>query len=391
MIATTDSAMNTVTMKVNGERVSQAVEPRMHLADFVRENLNLTGTHIGCEHGVCGACTMLVDGRPTRSCITFAATCSGAEVRTVESFGDDPVMSTLRSAFTRHHALQCGYCTPGFLATAYDIVTRLPDADDTRVREELAGNLCRCTGYAGIVAAIRSVLDDGAPEPPVRPISRPPVEAGSAASASRTVKPKVPAKSVNGNLPPLPDTLDNPVILHREIPVGVPVDRLWSTIQDIETVARCLPGASIEEQDPEGIVTGAFLVAIGPMRATFRGRAKVEYNAAQRTGRVIGSGGDPVSRSRADGAISFTAEAVDAASSRVAVEIAYKLTGPLSQFGRPAVVADIVDRLLERFAANLAEAAEGREVKASAPIGGIGFMLQTIWSLVSKLLPGNRS
>ncbi|MGQ4273751.1 xanthine dehydrogenase family Fe-S subunit [Terrihabitans sp. B22-R8] len=384
--------MNTVTMTINGARISQPVEPRLHLADFVRENLNLTGTHIGCEHGVCGACTMLVDGRPTRSCITFAATCSGAEVRTVEGFGDDPVMAALRTAFNRHHALQCGYCTPGFLATAYDIVTRLPDADDDRVREELAGNLCRCTGYAGIVAAIRSVLDTGAPEPLFRPVTRPalaPQEAGTAASVR--AKPATPSKThADASLPPLPETLDNPVVLNREIPVSVPVDRLWATIQDIGTVARCLPGASIEEQHADGLVLGAFLVAIGPMKATFRGRAKVEFNPAQRTGRVIGSGGDPISRSKADGAISFTAEAMDAASSRVAVEIAYKLTGPLSQFGRPAVVADIVDRLLERFATNLAQAAEGHEVQASAPIGGIGFMLRTVWSLLGRILSSRR-
>ena len=153
--------MNAVTLRVNGTEVTADVAPRTHLADFVRESLNLTGTHLGCEHGVCGACTMIVDGRPVRSCLSFAVACSGADVRTVESFDDDPVMDLLRSAFSRHHALQCGYCTPGMLATAYDIVTRLPNADEARVREELSGNLCRCTGYVGIVAAIREVLAHG--------------------------------------------------------------------------------------------------------------------------------------------------------------------------------------------------------------------------------------
>jgi len=147
-----------VALTVNGKPVEAAVEPRTHLADFLRERLRLTGTNLGCEHGVCGACTLMIDGAPARSCITFAAACAGAEVRTIEGFDDDALMERLRQAFTAEHALQCGYCTPGMLVTAYDIVMRLPDADEARVREELAGNLCRCTGYVGIVRAILHVL-----------------------------------------------------------------------------------------------------------------------------------------------------------------------------------------------------------------------------------------
>ena len=147
-----------ITLTVNG--VSQAVEaePRTHLADLLREQLLLTGTHIGCEHGVCGACTVELDGAPARACITYAGSCDGASVRSIEGFAEDPVMAQLREAFSAEHALQCGYCTPGMLVTARDIVLRLPDADEARVREELAGNLCRCTGYRGIVRAILAVL-----------------------------------------------------------------------------------------------------------------------------------------------------------------------------------------------------------------------------------------
>ncbi len=147
-----------VSITVNGRPVQAEVEPRTHLADFLREQLNLTGTNLGCEHGVCGACTLEIDGAPARSCITWAVACDGASVRTIEGFDDDPVMEELRQAFTAEHALQCGYCTPGMLVTARDIVTRLPDADEARIRKELSGNLCRCTGYMGIVAAIRRVL-----------------------------------------------------------------------------------------------------------------------------------------------------------------------------------------------------------------------------------------
>ncbi len=151
--------MKAVTLTVNGKRVTGQVEPRTQLAEFLREELLLTGTNIGCEPGVCGACMLWIDGAPARSCIAYAVACEGADVRTIEGFDDDLALSVLRAAFTHEHALQCGFCTPGMLATARDIVLRLPDADEARVREELSGNLCRCTGYVGIVRAVLRVLD----------------------------------------------------------------------------------------------------------------------------------------------------------------------------------------------------------------------------------------
>jgi carbon-monoxide dehydrogenase small subunit len=151
-----------ITLQVNGQAQTASAEPRTHLADHLREQLGLTATHIGCEHGVCGACTVEIDGAPARACITFAVACEGASVRTLEGFADDPVMAQLREAFSAEHALQCGYCTPGMLVTARDIVLRLPQADEARIRLELAGNLCRCTGYRGIVRAIQQVLAERA-------------------------------------------------------------------------------------------------------------------------------------------------------------------------------------------------------------------------------------
>jgi carbon-monoxide dehydrogenase small subunit len=147
-----------ISLTVNGEARELLAEPREQLADLLRGSLMLTGTHLGCEHGVCGACTVEIDGAPARSCITHAGSCDGAVIRTIEGFAEDAVMADLREAFAREHALQCGYCTPGMLIAARDIVLRLPDADEARVREELAGNLCRCTGYRGIIRAVLSVL-----------------------------------------------------------------------------------------------------------------------------------------------------------------------------------------------------------------------------------------
>ena len=149
--------MKTIRLTVNREPREATVSARTQLAELLRDHLHLTGTHLGCEHGVCGACTVLVNGRPIRSCITWAQACEGANVVTVEGLRDDPLGEALRDAFSRHHALQCGFCTPGMLVTAWDVVTRLAPVDDAAIRRELNGNLCRCTGYMGIVAAVRAV------------------------------------------------------------------------------------------------------------------------------------------------------------------------------------------------------------------------------------------
>ena len=149
-----------ISLDVNGCLVEASVEPRQSLADFLRENLALTGTHLGCEHGICGACTVFINGVPARSCIARAVSCEGDEIKTIEGFVDDPWMEAIREKFSSEHALQCGFCTPGMLVTAYDITKRIPDADEARIRVELAGNLCRCTGYKGRVNAIKGVLKD---------------------------------------------------------------------------------------------------------------------------------------------------------------------------------------------------------------------------------------
>ena len=152
--------MTVVSMTVNGRKLSADVEPRTHLADFLRESQNLTGTHIGCEHGVCGACTLNLDGVPARSCITLAVACEGATITTIEGLDDDEIATELRAAFKREHALQCGYCTPGMMISARDLILRLEMPDDRAIRVAMSGNLCRCTGYVGIVKAIQSVIVD---------------------------------------------------------------------------------------------------------------------------------------------------------------------------------------------------------------------------------------
>tara|TARA_Y100001934_G_scaffold33632_1_gene38094 strand:- start:785 stop:1264 length:480 start_codon:yes stop_codon:yes gene_type:complete len=140
--------------EVNGESVEVDVEPRLSLADCLRDVLGLTGTHLGCEHGVCGACTVIVDGRAVRSCLTLAVQADGERITTVEGLSPEAGLSPLQAAFRKHHALQCGFCTPGMVTTAHALLSEEPDADADRVREVLSGNICRCTGYVPIVEAV---------------------------------------------------------------------------------------------------------------------------------------------------------------------------------------------------------------------------------------------
>jgi aerobic-type carbon monoxide dehydrogenase small subunit (CoxS/CutS family) len=147
-----------IKVTVNGVAYEREVEPRLLLSDFLRHTLGLTGTHVGCEHGVCGACTVLLDGDSVRACLLFAVQVDGAQVETVEGLGTIGRLNALQEAFHAHHALQCGFCTPGMLITATDLIRKYPLASDDDIREGLSGNLCRCTGYEHIVRAIRAAV-----------------------------------------------------------------------------------------------------------------------------------------------------------------------------------------------------------------------------------------
>ncbi len=148
-----------VTFEINGKRYAVNVEPRRTLADVIRENCALTGTHIGCEHGVCGACTVLVDHEPVRSCLMLGVQANGKTIRTVEGLATNGVLHALQQAFIDHHALQCGFCTPGFLMLAVHLLETKPDATEAEIRDALSANLCRCTGYVNIIKAVRAVAD----------------------------------------------------------------------------------------------------------------------------------------------------------------------------------------------------------------------------------------
>ncbi len=363
--------MSQVAMKVNGEHVCHDVPARMHLGDYLRDEARLTGTHLGCEHGVCGACTVLVDGLPVRSCITFAVACESRNVTTIEGYDDDPIMRRLRAAFTAHHALQCGFCTPGMLATARDIVLRLPHADEKRVRIELSGNLCRCTGYMGIVAAVRAVLQDlnEQPDERVQAMRRDMAQASGttdhAASAAgvvtpmATFTPKADDEPAQAAAAPAREAQaaggakGKGQHISGEFDVPFPAEEVWAFMVDLPAVAACLPGAQIISQEGE-TVKGRIGVKFGPMRAAFEGEATLERDDAQRAAMLRGAGRDTVSQSRAQGDIGYRLQAADGRT-RVLIDMDYSLQGPLAQFSRSGLVQDFVRRMIAEFGRNVAQ------------------------------------
>jgi carbon-monoxide dehydrogenase small subunit len=355
--------MNMIALTVNQRAVQVLAEPRTNLADFVREKLDLTGTHLGCEHGVCGACTVLLDGVPARSCITYAVACEGAEVTTIEGLDDDNITTELRAAFTREHALQCGYCTPGMLVSARDLVLRLPQADERSIRVGLSGNLCRCTGYVGIVRAVQSVIEarrarDIAPMPDGGRKILGPVGSGrsvhhGAGRAERiypTASEQAPPEAAS-SVASIPDFVPA-TVLQQQFSVAHPPEQVFAMFDDIAAVAACLPGASLTSPPKPERVEGAIRVRIGPIAATFQGAARVEQNSADMSGRIVGIGNDRRSRSSTQGEIRYRLVPIEQGT-RVDLSIGYTLTGMLAQVGRPGLVRDLAVRLIAEFAGNL--------------------------------------
>jgi carbon-monoxide dehydrogenase small subunit len=355
--------MNMIALTVNQRAVQALAEPRTNLADFVREKLDLTGTHLGCEHGVCGACTVLLDGVPARSCITYAVACEGAEVTTIEGLDEDGVTTELRAAFTREHALQCGYCTPGMLVSARDLVLRLPQADERSIRVGLSGNLCRCTGYVGIVRAVQSVIEarrarDIAPMPDGGRKILGPVGSGRSVHHGADRAERIfPAASeptspeAAGSAPSIPDFIPA-TVLEQQFSVAHAPEQVFAMFDDIAAVAACLPGASLTAPPKPERVEGAIRVRIGPIAATFQGAARVERNPSDMSGRIVGIGNDQRSRSSTQGEIRYRLVSIEQGT-RVDLSIGYTLTGMLAQVGRPGLVRDLAARLIAEFAGNL--------------------------------------
>ena len=428
--------MKTINVTVNGKAVAAQVEPRTHLADFLRETLNLTGTHLGCEHGVCGACTLFIDGVPARSCITLAIACDGASITTIEGFDDDEIMRALREAFSREHALQCGYCTPGMLASARDTVMRMPDASEQDIRVAMSGNLCRCTGYVGIVRAIQRVITErgamgltskpnaltalgpaGSGHAPPTPASGFPAF-GPLATLSPTLlpegegsilRPSSPAQVASVLLPSPPGrgtegegkfmasapTRGKPqTTLRLSFSVDHGREKVWAFFGRLGEVTTCLPGTSLIGPPTDDHVEPRIRIKVGPIVAEFEGAADVVRDASNHTGKIHGSARDTRSSSMTRGEIRYVlVEEKGGAATRVDLEVGYTLTGPLAQFSRLALVEDIAKRMTDAFARNLQArltpganaASAGHAAQAPVPELDAGSLIfSVVWERIRK-------
>jgi xanthine dehydrogenase YagT iron-sulfur-binding subunit len=322
-----------VTLTVNGTPVSLRLPARVTLADALRDHLGLTGTHLGCEHGVCGMCTVLVDGEAARACLLFGVQLDGAEVVTVEGLGRPDDQHPLQRAFSEHHALQCGFCTPGFLLSAYDL---LADGTDVEVDgRALSGVLCRCTGYRNIVSAVRAVAaayPDGVPPP------------GNCGAPSRHAEPDSP-KPAALTLPTGPPTTTVTV----DSVVAAPLDDVWRVLTDIGLLARCLPGAELTEHLGGDRYRGVARVALGPIRLSFTGLAQIAERDATAHRLHVRAQGSDAGGAQTHADVRLTAEAAPAGGTRLRADADVFLTGRIAQFGR-ALAGDVSRRLFEQFA-----------------------------------------
>jgi aerobic-type carbon monoxide dehydrogenase small subunit (CoxS/CutS family)/carbon monoxide dehydrogenase subunit G len=383
-----------VRLSVNGTAVTLDVEPRLTLADALRHRLGLTGTHLGCEHGVCGACTVLVDGAAARSCLLFCVQMDGAEITTVEALGTPDDLHPLQEAFRRHHGLQCGFCTPGFLMSSYELLRDGADGleDEAHLREELSGVLCRCTGYAGIVEAVRDVAaahPGGLPAPKAlgAPIiihrSVPPVGEERALEVAGEVEPeRAAARGVELSVPE--GEPNETVDVATTISPGP--DQAWELLRDLLKVSRCMPGVELEGEDGEDTYSGRVRVHLGPMRLSFAGAARVlERDPERRMLRVLAAGRDASgSGVRADLTVSADA-AEPGGGSIVRAHAKLYLSGRAAQFGR-SLAGDVSRQLFAEFGSCVERTLTTGEVSQPRQLAGGAVAWRMFRSRVRQLL-----
>jgi carbon-monoxide dehydrogenase small subunit len=355
-----------VNLTVNGTPTSMTLPARVTLSDALRDHLGLTGTHVGCEHGICGMCTVLVDGQAARACLLFAVQLDGAEVTTVEGMGRVDDLHPLQESFGRHHALQCGFCTPGFLMSSYDLLSHEPDVAREDLPAELSGVLCRCTGYRNIIDAVDEVAEahrDGIPGPgncAARTlVGRTP--AGASGAAGVTAE-EVPASEETSGL-------------HIELPSGEPTIAIDLTSEltsgpadvarvlgDVRLLARCLPGAELTEDLGDDWYRGRARIALGPVRLSFQGLAQVIEQGADRI--VLNAQGKDTGGGGAQAGIVMVATPSGSGTSLHADARVF-LTGRIAGFGR-SLAGDVSKRMFEDFARAIDQAAAGAEPEVDA-------------------------
>ena len=367
-----------VSFTVNGTETTLRLPARVTLSDALRDHLGLTGTHIGCEHGVCGMCTVLVDGEAARACLLFAVQLDGAEITTVEGLGKPDDLHPLQRSFGRNHALQCGFCTPGFLMSSYDLLTTKPEVSESELPEELSGVICRCTGYRNIVTAVRETQEEfpaGIPAPGNcgrhALAGRSAGQAGGAASEPGAEVDPVVTDIV------LPDGAPT-IAVQIQTSVDVDADRVWTVFDDIGLLARCLPGAELTGELGDDLYEGRARVSVGPIKLAFKGVARIlEHDRDSGRMRVLAQGQDTGgAQTQAD--IELRTDPAGDGTVLHADAKVY-LTGRIAQFGR-ALAGDISRRMFEQFAAAVAEAAKSGQAPEGPvkPPSAVKLMLGTL-------------
>jgi aerobic carbon-monoxide dehydrogenase small subunit len=377
--------MKTISITVNNEELSADVAPRTQLAELLRDELHLTGTHLGCEQGVCGACTVVVDGQPIRSCLTYAHSVSGCEVMTVEGLNNDSIGQALRDAFTQHHALQCGFCTPGMLITARDILLRHESLDESTVRHELSGNLCRCTGYMGIVGAVMDVaeqLGKAGGESDLAHLQR--ETPGPGAFVPFEITQPQRSESTQGNAAVVAEDQSGWTTFRRRLGIDASATAVWQLFESLPDVAACIPGVAITTEEG-GAFEGTASIRFGPISASFDGRGERQLDSDARSGQITAHGqsdnGQTLLDVQFDYAIVETPADVSTATP-VEVGIRFRIRGALAQYNRPDLVESFTDVMLQQFTRNCERRLRGDEVLATAPIGGFGLA----WDLLKRFL-----
>lgn len=383
-----------VSFTVNGTPVSIRVPARMHLADALRTHLGLSGTHLGCEHGVCGMCTVLVDGDAARACLVFAVQAEGTEVVTVEGLGTQDEQHPLQQAFSHHHALQCGFCTPGFLMSSYDLLAHEDGAlDQDTLAEELSGVICRCTGYRGILAAVTDVAEahpDGIPEP---------MNCAPRTLVGRSGAAQAPPAAVGE---PADDLVEQSTEITR--PTGTPtitvqvtrqlsspVEEIWAVMDDVHRLARCLPGAEMTADLGDDRYRGRAKVALGPVRLAFEGLAQItERDSDGHRLAMLAQGADTGgNRTAAD--VDLRATAAPEGGTVLVADAAVFLSGRIAQFGR-ALAGDVSQRLFEQFAEAVDETARtGAPPEVGAGPSALAIGVQAVLDGLRRRVAGLRT
>lgn len=358
-----------VTLTVNGCCTSLNVAPRVTLADALRDHLGLTGTHLGCEHGVCGMCTVLVDGDAARACLLLTCQLEGAEIITVEGLGKPNDLHPLQESFGRNHGLQCGFCTPGMLMSAYDLLCHEPRVQPEALPKQMSGILCRCTGYRQIVNAIAEVAStypEGVPKP--KNCTNSVLLPRSVVDGRSFVESEHPAvidgTRMNIRLPETSPT----VVVEVDSKIDATPEMIWAVMNDTERLARCLPGAELTADFGNDRYKGRAKVSLGPIRLSFVGDVHiVQRDPDQHTLRVLSQGAD-VGGGTVQADIRLHVES-HGSGSLLHADAQLYMSGRIAQFGR-SLAGDVSRDMFEQFAVAVAAAARGEKpVIAKAPSG----------------------